>query len=542
MKTTRSIDPLGRGPWWAISGFIVTSVVALLGWVYFFVLNRTRIVRPFRGTDGPNLMLISNHQSPVDTVLIVLAAFFPQILFRPHLRPWSAAAAEYWFRHRAIAWLADRLRCLPARTGRRDPGTLRTLCRVLPTGITVFFPEGKRSRDGRIGAGKSGAGFIALRTGARIVPVAIDGLLAAMPHDAPRPRIGKAFTIAFGDPVPYADLAAGGTTREAAQAIVDRSLAAVTRLHESLSDDRQVQTVRRRSRPTPFTGKVVWLTGASSGIGRALALALHDQSATLIISSRNTAQLESVARECTGDAPVHVLPLDLTDADRIPDAVRAALNTAGPVDYVFHNAGLAARATTAEASMEVDRQVMETNFFGPVALTKAILPSMIRRKAGTFVVVSSITGRYGVPRMGAYSASKHALHGFFESLRAEVAPDNIHVSIAVPGFINTAITLNALTASGARYGRRLRVHLQGMSPQECARRILNKVASGRREFLVGGVETLSVPLLRISRTLVAFLIRHHPFRFVERIRRTISLGRYSLTAEHRTQEDIPSSW
>ncbi len=259
-------------------------------------------------------------------------------------------------------------------------------------------------------------------------------------------------------------------------------------------------------------GKVVWITGASSGIGRALAIAAHRQSAIVILSARRVNELKSVASLCTGDAPVHVLPMDLTDHESLYTCAREAIQLAGHVDMVVHNAGVAARDLAIDTSIEIDRRVMETNYFGAVALTKLVLPSMIERGSGTFLVVSSVTGKYGVARLGAYCASKHALHGFFDALRAEVRTHGIQVTIAVPGFINTSITVNALTGTGDRLGKLLSAHLRGMAPEECARRMLRAVILGKEEFLVGGYEVLSVVLLRISRRWVAALIRNYPFR------------------------------
>ena len=222
------------GGWRALSSFVTTSTCGFIAWVYFFVLNRTEILRPYRGSDSPNLIFVSNHQSPLDSFLITLAAFFPRALFRRRLHPWHVAASEYWFSNRVVTWFARRLRCIPARARAGDAGAVRTLCRVLPQGIAVFFPEGRRSKDGTVHRGRPGAGFVAQRTRARIVPVAIDGLLAAMPYHAPRPHIGKRLVIAFGDPVLCDDLFALAPTRETAQAIVDRAMAAVSRLHGTL--------------------------------------------------------------------------------------------------------------------------------------------------------------------------------------------------------------------------------------------------------------------------------------------------------------------
>lgn len=222
---------------WKMVAFLVTNICFILTWIYFFVLNRTRVVLPYRGGVQPNLMLVSNHQSPIDNFFIALAAFFPRLLVRPHLHPWNAAAAEYWFQNPLISWLADHTRCIPVRRGQRNEGALRKMCRVLPQGTMVFFPEGRRSLDGVVGPGRPGAGFVARRTEARIIPVAVDGLLQAMPYHAPRPRIGRRITIAFGDPIPCDDLFRRPADRETAQAIVDRAMAAVRLLHKQLQTE-----------------------------------------------------------------------------------------------------------------------------------------------------------------------------------------------------------------------------------------------------------------------------------------------------------------
>ena len=536
-----------RGSWgWKVTAFIVTNACSLVAWVYFFVLNRTTIVRSYRGDRNPNLMFVSNHQSPLDTFLIALAAHFPHTLWRPALHPWSLAVSQYWFRGRAVGWLARHLRCIPVCRGWADASALRRMCDELPDGTTIFFPEGRRSRTGTILAGRPGAGYVAWRTHPQIVPVAVDGLLDAMPYEHPWPRIGRRLRVAFGDPIDCVDLYARPEGRETAQAIVDRGMAAVCDLHAELIADaaptESSATLGRGARRS-LRGKVVWITGASSGIGRSLALLAHQAGAVVILSSRSVNQLQTVAAECRDGAEVHVMPLDLTDAAALPRAVEKALAITGRVDWVIHNAGVAARDLAVDLAIDIDRQVMETNYFGPVALTKAILPSMIRRRSGTIVVVSSVTGKYGVPRMSAYAASKHALHGFFDSLRCEVRNHNIQVTLALPGFINTPITVNALTGNGRRFGKRMLVHLQGMEPDECARRILEGVAARKEEFLVGGVEILTVWLLRISRRLVASLIRSHPFRTHRMLCKLVSLGTYRARRfGPRPGEDLPQMW
>jgi len=230
----RSVSIYGSGRWTELTALGVSDACAVLAWIYFFGLNRVRIVRPYRGGPERNLMFVSNHQSPLDSSLIALAAFFPRLLVASHLHPWNAAAAEYWFARPPVAWLARQLRCIPVRTRGGDAGALRIMCRVLPESTMIFFPEGRRSPDGVIGCGHPGAGFVARKTHARIVPVAVHGLLEAMPYDVPRPHIGKRLAIAFGDPIPCDDLYARPITRETTHAIVDRAMAAVRRLHEEV--------------------------------------------------------------------------------------------------------------------------------------------------------------------------------------------------------------------------------------------------------------------------------------------------------------------
>jgi len=266
----------------------------------------------------------------------------------------------------------------------------------------------------------------------------------------------------------------------------------------------------------PYEGKVVWITGASSGIGRSLALALHSAGARLILSARSEDSLEEVRKRCTGDAVVHLLPLDLANVELLAETTRSALNLEGTIDYMVHNAGIALRDLAVDTEMSVDREIMATNYFGPVAITKTILPSMLQRRSGHFVVISSLSGKYGAPRLSTYAASKHALHGFFESLRSEVHAHGIRITIVVPGFIRTPITVNALQGDGQAFGRMMSIHEKGMDPDECARRIIRAVARDKEEALIGGAEMYSVYLKRFFPSLLSLLIRKHPVRMLER--------------------------
>jgi short-subunit dehydrogenase len=274
-----------------------------------------------------------------------------------------------------------------------------------------------------------------------------------------------------------------------------------------------------------FAGKVVWITGASSGIGKSLALAFHEAGARLILSARRRAVLDEVAGDCGTVPEVRVLAMDLSVVEELPDRVATALEFFGHVDIMVHNAGVALRDRALDTSLEVDRRVMATNYLGPVAITKALLPSMIQRGSGQLVVVGSLSGKYGGPLLSSYAASKHALHGFFDSLRAEVHADNIRITFVIPGFIRTPIAVHALTGDGSTFGRTLDVHERGMDPDECAARILRAVERGKREALVGGPEVYSVYMSRFFPTAFTKLIRNHPVKLLGRVRSFFSFRR-----------------
>lgn len=274
----------------------------------------------------------------------------------------------------------------------------------------------------------------------------------------------------------------------------------------------------------PFSGKVVWITGASSGIGRSLALAFDRAGTRLVLSSLSQEHLEAVKQCCRRDAEIHLLPFDLTNLEQLPAHAANALRHFGHVDYMVHNAGVALRDRAMHTDLDVDRRIMTTNYFGPIVLTKALLPSMVQRRSGCFVVVSSLSGRYGGPQLSSYAASKHALHGFFESLRAEVHADGIRITVIIPGFIRTPITEHALTGDGGLYGKALQVHERGMDPDRCAARMLKAIAGRKEEALVGGVEVYSVYLKRFFPTLLSALVRGHPVRFRNRLLYWISFG------------------
>lgn len=248
---------------------------------------------------------------------------------------------------------------------------------------------------------------------------------------------------------------------------------------------------------TDLRGKTVWITGASSGIGEALAHEFGKRGARLVLSARRTEQLERVAG-ASGASECHVVPLDLAALDTLPGKVREVLERVGPVDVMVHNAGVGQRSLAFETSVEVDRTLMDTNYLGPVVITKALLPSMRARRKGAFVVVSSVLGVFGAPLRSGYAASKHALHGFFNSLRPEIARDGIHVLLVCPGRVRSAFSEAALEGDGSRHGKTDEASSRGLSSEEVASRTLEALERGKDEVYVAKWEHIPVYLQRFS--------------------------------------------
>ncbi len=242
---------------------------------------------------------------------------------------------------------------------------------------------------------------------------------------------------------------------------------------------------------------VWWVTGASSGIGKAIAQFLLRNKAKVVLSSRNEEALMKVAEDCGVDKSRYlILPIDVNKLQDIDEKVKLILDKFSRIDFLVNNAGISQRSIASETSIDVDRQIMETNFFGSVIITKAILPIMINQKSGNISAVSSVVGKFGFPLRSAYSASKHALHGFFESIRAENKQYNINVSMIIPGRINTSVSNNALTKDGSQYGKLDEGQANSISPDAAAKIIVNGIIKGKKEILVGGKELLMVHIRR----------------------------------------------
>lgn len=245
-----------------------------------------------------------------------------------------------------------------------------------------------------------------------------------------------------------------------------------------------------------FKNKVVWITGASSGIGEAMAIQFAQEGAKLVLSARNTEKLEKL-KESLPQAENHlVIGLDLEHSENFKELAVEVVDHFGRIDVLVNNGGLSQRSEVHETPIEVDRRIMEVNYFGNIALAKAVLPVFRAQKSGQFLVISSIAGKFGFFLRSAYSASKHALHGFYESLLLEEEKNGIFVTIACPGKINTQISTNALNSKGDKHGLMDHNQETGMSAKQCSKELLNALRAKKKEVLIGNKEIKAVTLKR----------------------------------------------
>jgi len=254
---------------------------------------------------------------------------------------------------------------------------------------------------------------------------------------------------------------------------------------------------------------IVWITGASSGIGEAAATRWVQKGARVILSSRSKEGLEKVRKGWTEKEQQRslVLPLDLANASSLPDKVAEALAWQGHVDVMVHCGGISQRSLAIETDLEVDRRVMEIDYFGTVALTKSLLPHFVERKKGHFVVVTSLMGLFSSPLRSGYCGAKHALHGFFEALRAEHHEDNIYITMVCPGFIRTRISLNAVVGDGSQQGTMDEKTGAGLSPEACAERMIRAVEKRKAQVLIGRFEVVGAYLKRFAPGLMRRIVR-----------------------------------
>ena len=246
-----------------------------------------------------------------------------------------------------------------------------------------------------------------------------------------------------------------------------------------------------------FTGKVVWITGASSGIGEALVYEFARQGATIIASSNEATELERVKKNCAGlSGTITCVPFDLSDTSNIGNLADKQLSATGRIDYLLNIGGISHRSTIEETPLWLDRKIMEINYFGTIALSKAVLPYMIRQRSGHILATSSIAGRFGFPLRSAYSASKQALHGFFETLHIENSKNNIYASVIIPGRVRTKISFRALDGEGKEQGKMDEGLANGITPEKAARTIIRGIKRNKREILVGSSELIMLYIRR----------------------------------------------
>src|SRR5690606_10307197 len=257
-----------------------------------------------------------------------------------------------------------------------------------------------------------------------------------------------------------------------------------------------------------FSNKTIWITGASSGIGKALALALSQYNCQLILSSRRKDALEVVKKQCKNPDRVAVLTFDLADYEHMQHMALKAIQCFGTVDILINNGGDSQRALIIDTTIDEYKKLMEMYYLGTVALTKALLPHFVKRKFGHFVTVSSVMGKFSSPLRSGYCGAKHALHGFFDTLRLEHAKDHIKVTMICPGFVNTNVAINALTGDGSQQKHQDESTQNGLDVDVFAKRMLKAIKKEKFEVYIGKTEVLGVYLKRfLPRFLHWYLLR-----------------------------------
>jgi short-subunit dehydrogenase len=252
---------------------------------------------------------------------------------------------------------------------------------------------------------------------------------------------------------------------------------------------------------------VCWITGASSGIGEALAVAYAREGRTLVLSARREAELNRVKSRCLeqglSDTRVLVLPLDVTDETAMAPAVQKVVDRFGRIDLLINNAGISQRSLAVDTELAVYRKIFDVDVLGQIALTKAVLPVMLAQGEGRIAGTASVAGTIGVPYRTGYCAAKHAVMGFYDALRAELDGTGVEVSTILPGFVRTNISHAAVTGDGGTFGQTDRNIQNGMDPDRCAALILKALHKGRAEIAVGsGAEMHTLWLKRLFPGLV----------------------------------------
>ncbi len=258
-----------------------------------------------------------------------------------------------------------------------------------------------------------------------------------------------------------------------------------------------------------FNNKTAWITGASSGIGEALVYELVKQGAKVIISARREEELKRVQQQA-GSNNIYVLPLDLEATHTFADKVAEAINAFGHIDLMIHNGGISQRSQVKDTLPAIQRKVMEVDYFSYIELTYLLLPHFLQRNSGHVVAISSVMGKVGTPLRSAYAAAKHALHGYFDCLRTEVWQQNIAVTVIMPGYIRTNVSLNAVTGNGDKLNELGKNIGHGYPADKTAVQILKAIEKKKSEKFVGrpfSQEWLAIHLMRLFPSLAFKLLR-----------------------------------
>ena len=260
-----------------------------------------------------------------------------------------------------------------------------------------------------------------------------------------------------------------------------------------------------------YKGKTVWITGASSGIGAELAKKFAAEGAKVIISSHEAEELEGVRKQLEPvSKDVHTVVFNLGNPDEVQAAADKVLKDFDRVDVLMNNGGISTRALAVETPVEVDRRLMEIDYFSGVILTKAVLPKMIENGYGHIGVTSTISGKFGFPMRSAYAAAKHALFGFYKSLWAENSDKGIRVTIFSPGRVQTNISIHALNNEGKEHGKMEKGQAKGMTPEKCARKMIRAMKRNRKDVLIGGFELLMVWVHKYCKPVYHYAVRKLP--------------------------------
>nr|CAG4641758.1 EOG090X07KM [Eurycercus lamellatus] len=270
---------------------------------------------------------------------------------------------------------------------------------------------------------------------------------------------------------------------------------------------------RISTKTSSLEGKVVFITGASSGLGEALARQFYKEGCRLIIASRRYSELERVRNQLIGSSyrkgivyPPVIIQLDLENPDSLADKMKTVLGVYGHVDILVNNAGISYRGEVISTSAEVDAKLMNVNYFGTVSLTKGLLPSMIERKSGHIVMIGSLQAKLAIPFRSAYAASKHALQAFSDSLRAEVKMHDINVTVINPGYIKTCLSVNALTGDGNKYGKMDETTESGTDPAVAAEYIVQAIKNKTEEVQLCSIFYRLAVLIRVLYPKLFFLM------------------------------------